>query len=152
VFDELFEKCMIESEIGSSKFYHVSTKDLGSVITLKPRDPGVPSEPSIPRISVAPTVAGCVMSISSLLQLFPASILYVYQTVDPVKTEEPKGVPDVSVTGELWILNDTRFKKIDEINVSNFSDELWKEVISIVNVRDRSQIRDDLSAELKKLY
>lgn len=152
MFDEIFEKCIVEVGAGVVKFYHVSTKDLGSTVIFKPRDPGVPSEPSTPRISVASTVAGCIMAISSLLQLFPVDTLYIYRTVDSVRTVKPTGVPDVSVTGELWILDDTRFKKIDEINTSDFSNELWKEVTSIVNVRNRSQIRDDLSAELENLY
>lgn len=152
MFDEILEKCILESEDTGTKFYHVSPKNLGDEIILKPRNPQAPGEPTTPRICVTPTIAGCIMATGSLLQLFAEDTLYVYQTIAPVEAKKPVGVEDASMTGELWILEDTKFKKIDEINIDDLPNKLWREVISYNLDRNRSQVRDDLSAELEKLH
>lgn len=102
--------------------YHLSRDNLGKTITFKPRVPDFgldikdfKENNTIPRICVAPTIAGCLFAIGCIPDKINDEVIYhVYETdVNTKYVYQPTiyDTLDSYYTGELWILRKTTFTK-----------------------------------------
>ena len=104
------------------RLYRIMLKDFGETHIL---DPSIPintangENNTTPRICTAPTIIQCIYSLelfSSLRDPVTELDAYVYyiDTDDSVLLHFPtvKEVPDVWASGEVWILNPCKFKKL----------------------------------------
>lgn len=108
--------------MGASKckpryFYHVTTKDWGQEVLLRPKRSGLDTfnrdynEPRTARICVAPTVEQCFVAIP-----YRAGRTYrVYRSKQRISAHYPRGVCDSKITGERWIRRPVRFVHVDTI-------------------------------------
>lgn len=111
--------------------YHISERNLNGVI-LSPRIPNNYltqhgyEENITPRVSFCKSISGCLTAISDNLQ---DKVFNVY-TIDTsykkpnIKNITNQEVPDQSLTGEIWILNDVKLKFITKIVVYGVSKPL----------------------------
>jgi len=63
-------------------FYHISKKDLGQTVKLKPKVPSsslVSREGNIPRICVAPSLYLCALSVVSSKPISVSDLLFEYK-------------------------------------------------------------------------
>lgn len=101
-------------------FYHVSENTRWEhSVWLKPRvvNRADGDEPTVPRICVAPTVAGCFVG-----ACYTEGYKRVYRTKHKVWAVEPYNVYDSKITGEMWLLEPTEF-----VLIHDFSEEEVKE-------------------------
>lgn len=122
------------------KVFHISRKDLGSIVRLEPRIPEFHADGEdrvIPRICVAPTILGCIRALE-----LPSSIvgeeaffdvnkdgkpypLYLYSSkVNVLDLRQPTNeeVQDYYNTGELWITAPWWFNKIADLTIRKHMD------------------------------
>jgi hypothetical protein len=88
------------------KVYHLSAVPLGGRVILQPRTPRDPmlfENHSIRRVSVAPTIAGCLCAIRHTFYNRGVWWIYVID-LDDSDIMDPIHVPDAALTGERWIL------------------------------------------------
>lgn len=101
-------------------YFHVTNRqDWGKEIVLFPlgnddSDNRCYREPNIPRICVAPTVAGCVSAVCPILSASSRDAL-IYRTKYKVVGHPPKRITDSHITGEEWLLEPTEFILVDSI-------------------------------------
>ncbi|QIG68125.1 hypothetical protein EVB55_190 [Rhizobium phage RHph_Y68] len=105
--------------------FHVTNSFLPDRVEFEPRIPPkwrkCDTECShTPRISVAPTIAQCLMGIDGIKSLgwysdcrYPEKY-YVYW-IDGVRFHEPIGVPDFDITNEMWVLEKAVGHKIGKV-------------------------------------
>jgi hypothetical protein len=119
-------------------YYHVSSKIKPEDCCLKPKFPGVnyaSLEPWVKKICVCPTITGCLSAVAPCTPLKIKKIKvfkskYRIKGYDPFcdngynyfKTKYP--VADAHITGEKWLLKDTKFKYIGYINISELPEDL----------------------------
>lgn len=88
--------------------FHLSDRYLGSAAVLNPRLPRDPMRGEnmrIQRVSVAPTLIGCMEALHYARYNRGRWFVYVADAIP----DEPLHVPDAVNTGELWLLVPTRF-------------------------------------------
>lgn len=92
--------------------HHLSAEPLGGRVALRPRVPRdrMPFENrSVRRVCVASTVEGCLKALRGCF--YNRGVWHHYVTAVPRDLlAEPVGVPDVHLTGELWLLEPTEFE------------------------------------------
>jgi len=94
-------------------YYHITDKDFGEVILLKPRHtnddtphrPPYNEAPDVARICVSPTIAHCLAA----LPLYILKDYKVYRTKRKIQAYFPIDVCDSRFTREKWILIPTTF-------------------------------------------
>lgn len=108
-------------------YFHVTQNPFwGKEIILKPKPDGgnrSSGEPKLPRICASPTIEQCLVALGECLRC-NASI-YIYRTKNKIKTMNPRGIVDSKLTGEVWIINKTKFIKIGHLVPSNLPEELF---------------------------
>lgn len=95
-------------------YYHLTYYDLGNSIDLIPQK-GINicnGEPEGRRICVSDHPAKCFAAIP----IEQKDYLSVYRTTNKVNAYHPYGVEDAYITGEMWLLEKTRFTRIMEID------------------------------------
>lgn len=95
-------------------YYHITGRNWGKKVVLKPKEDGINRpyhEPDIARICVAGTVAGCYSAVGCLA----SDRMRVYRTTRQVKAVKPWRVADAHVTGEAWLFEPTQFKLVATI-------------------------------------
>lgn len=93
--------------------YHLSATDLGPSPVLRPQIPRdrMPFENrSVARVCAAPSVTGCLKALEGCFYNRGRWWCYAAQVPEEMLFE-PVGVPDASETGELWLLERTRFTR-----------------------------------------
>lgn len=93
--------------------YHLSAADLGDEPVLRPRIPRdrMPFENrTVARVCAAPSVAGCLQALSGSYYNRGAWCIYAADIPSDLLVE-PVAVPDAAETGELWLLEPTRFRR-----------------------------------------
>jgi hypothetical protein len=95
-------------------WYHVTWKDLGDFVVLEPRNPGIPGEPDIPRICVAPNVRCCLAAVGFIIET-----MHVYVTTEPISAHMPHGVDDFRRTHERWLFSPMVFVKLRTVKVTH---------------------------------
>lgn len=98
-------------------YYFATTEDMGKKIILKPRIPesitltGDSAENNkIKRICVSKSIHGCLLAISASISI--DDIVYIYQcnkNQNEVIQPTINDVYDSPITGEEWLLTDTKF-------------------------------------------
>jgi len=85
--------------------FHCTTDYHGDVWEPEPRTPShrAECEPDTPRVCVAPTVASCFAA-----RLFAPEAVAVYRS--RAKPEQPVGVWDQCITGEMWYTRPVKFR------------------------------------------
>jgi hypothetical protein len=142
-------------------YYHISSKIKPEDCCLTPKFPGVnyaPLEPWLKKICVCPTITGCLSAVAPCTPLRVKKIKvfktkYKIKGYDPFcendcnyfKTKYP--VADAHITGEKWLLKETKFKYIGYINI----DELPKELLYSDVGDDKPHILKKQSKTLNKL-
>jgi len=105
----------------SRYWYFITEKDMGTTMTLHPRQPWGMSEgePYTKRICVAPTAAHCMSAIDvgSDCRSGETGKVYVYRTRRQVKARVPYNVYDSHVTKEHWLMSSTRFTLVDVLEL-----------------------------------
>lgn len=102
-------------------YYHVTTNDCWDhSVWLKPRitNRADCDEPTVPRICVCPTVAGCFIA-----ACYTEGYKRVYRTRRKVWAVEPYNVYDAKITGEMWLLEPTEFVQVHDFSedeIKNF--------------------------------
>ena len=139
--------------------YHISLDDLGNKVTFKPRIPeGMIGENNhIPRICVCPTIMGCIRAIApsqltDKINKGMISHLYLYDAfVDVANLYQPNtdDVPDIYITGELWVMKETRFTLLKKMRICKHLDlpfccysryAIYPEDENITNTRINDQV------------
>ena len=130
------------------KVYHISRTDLGDAVRMVPRIPDFCDEheenTTIKRICVAPTIIGCIRALELPESMclswhgahgdenffafnrdgkpFP---LYLYSATIPTAflySPTVEQVPDVWITGGLWVLSPCNFKKEANLTIRKHMD------------------------------
>jgi len=102
-------------------YYHITFKDWGKCITLKPRVGGVNrglDEPKLSRICVGPSVAHCLAS-----AVTNGAEMSVYRTKNKVLGYYPVEVIDAKYTREKWLLRPISFIYVGTLS-SSISEEV----------------------------
>jgi hypothetical protein len=123
-------------------YYHISSKIKPENCYLTPKFPGVNHaqlEPWIEKICVCPTITGCLSAVASCIPLKRNKIKifrtnYKIKGYDPFsndhnyfKTKYP--VADAHITGEKWLLKETKFKYIGFISLAELPQELLSSTV-----------------------
>lgn len=113
------------------KLYHVSAKDWGERVVFAPRVPstGGPRECKVrARICVATTLRGCLLAINGTTDLIGYTwpywrragrkplVVYRFRGASYVPTAAE--VPDVALTGERWLLQESTGERIGYIDMN----------------------------------
>lgn len=117
-------RVLLESS-ANKKLYFISDKDINGAI-LKPRVPknfltdNGYEDNETKRVCFAPSINQCLMAMSSNLK---DKKFYVYVPDGDYEIYKPtvKEVPNVKITGEVWIKEPVRIKKIGRIRVNGDS-------------------------------
>lgn len=100
--------------------YHISQIDLGSKILMQPKVPKFKTQRednTVPRICCCTSIPGCIHAINNIPELIDISKtldLYAYEAnVDAKYIIQPsdKLLPDVWITGEMWVTTPQVFYK-----------------------------------------
>ena len=107
-------------------WYHLTTRNFGTHVTLIPRAKGLfrpDNEPEIPRICVAPTMHQCLLALGTCLD----NDINVYAAGgDPTPCW---GVKDSEVTDEHWFLEPTTFTYSGTIELTGELDFYLSQVV-----------------------
>ena len=108
----------------SGSLYFISEKDFNNT-TLYPRVPknfftdNSYEDDFTPRISFAPSIKQCLAGLSQNVE---GKTYYVYSPVSMsglhIYKPNRKAVPDVDITGELWVTDPVEIKQVDKITVT----------------------------------
>ena len=126
--------------------YHISQIDLGSKILMQPKVPKFKTQGednTIPRICCCTSIPGCIHAINNIPELIDISKtldLYAYEAnVDAKYIIQPsdKLLPDVWITGEMWVTTPQVFYKCHHYIASkqfhipntNFSRYAFKDIV-----------------------
>lgn len=116
-------------EIVKQYYYHVTEKDWGKEVLLKPKGHGknrdMENEPNTPRICVSSTIEGGLVAI----YIDDLKSVNIYRTKEMVFAESPCEILDSQITGEKWITKPTKFvfvNNLDNLLKSPESDIIWK--------------------------
>ena len=126
--------------------YHISQIDLGSKILMQPKVPKFKTQRednTIPRICCCTSIPGCIHAINNIPELIDMSKtldLYAYEAnVDAKYIIQPsdKLLPDVWITGEMWVTTPQVFYKCHHYIASkqfhipntNFSRYAFKDIV-----------------------
>lgn len=108
----------------TGELYFISDKDLGTT-TLYPRIPNNYftsnnyEDNTTPRVCFAPTIKQCLAGLSQNVE---GKTYYVYSPVSlnglHIYQPNHKAVPDVDITGELWVTDPVEVEQVDKITVT----------------------------------
>ena len=115
------ENAINESNSIYSSYYHLSKIDTDEL------KPSIPSNfltknhyenNLVKRVSFSPSINQCLMAMSRNIT---GEEFYVYapENIESVKVVEPTKdqVPDIDITGEIWVLNNIKVKKLGKVRV-----------------------------------
>ena len=134
-------------------YYHLSSKYMGKTKVLRPRyrqgmgmDFERDATKGIKRICAAPTIEGCIVSLSDYWKY------YVYAVkAKRVDRMRPRWkVDDALATGEVWITRPRRFKYLGEIKIDDNGETNKVEVTRIMDKWGRSEIFEFNTKMIKK--
>lgn len=93
------------------KVYFITQKYMGDSVILKPKLPeSAPDyEGNIPRICVSTSILGALSSIGRNVYLIIDTYIYICDLDESELIQPGYNVPDVDMTGELWILIEKEF-------------------------------------------
>lgn len=146
-------------------FYHISKKDLGQTVKLKPRVPSsslVSREGNIPRICVTPSLYLCALSIVSFKPVGVRDLLIEYREeetdniISPVVyyTDEtpylPPRVSDFRLTKEHWFLKPTLFNRLGYICLKSLVEYNVLRCVEEKNILDINTVNSDLIIKNRK--
>lgn len=127
-------------------YYHVTNQDFGKEVVLIPRKYGdnrSDEEPQLPRICVAPTIEGCLISLG-LNCIDVDKQLNIYRTKYKVETMKPYDVCDAYITGERWVVDPTSFVRYGTI-------KLYVKLVDILNIYTGDPSKTSLNKQKKHL-
>ena len=124
-------------------YYHITDKDWGKSVTLKPRVNGVNrgfDEPKLSRICVGPSISHCLAS-----AVTNAAEMSIYRTRNKVLAYYPVEVHDVKYTREKWLLRPINFvyvgtlassisEEVEWNHLDGSYDEFMKDKIDLINI------------------
>ena len=104
------------------ELFHVSRKDLGPEVTLKPRagwqGKAIGEDTKIPRISVATSIENCLRGITWVKAPKVAWVYKLKGRARGIDWDSPRDlVPDWEITEEVWLREPNRFQRVGAIRI-----------------------------------
>jgi len=149
MIDSIFDSLI--SEGTDKEYYHLSANNYGEKVKFTPRNPDVPGESNLPRICVATTIEGALVALGSLLYVYGALHVFIYQaTGDPEIISPNRSVVDRKITGEMWIVEPTVFERVGKLTKYSMPRKLWTDLQSlhvgtISAIPEQAELKDKIA-------